>query len=310
MTESITLPVDNGHVLQIERSGNPSGTPVFLLHGGPGAGANRDNKNLFDPTFYDIYIYDQRGCGDSKPKANISNNTTQHLVDDIRLMLSHFRIDKAMLVGGSWGATLALLFAKTFPNNVSALVLRGAFLARQEDLDWFLSDSGVATLLPVEYAEFNDSIRNLGDITGTDSMINLIFAALTSDDRQKKLSATEAWAKWSWAVLNYSFEKKIPLSIASLDQIYPNVLIELHYAKNKYFLTEDILNNFEIIESIPTTLIHGSRDVMCLPHSSWYLSKHFKNNELKIIHGAGHLSSDKEIKRTMIEAIESMKKKI
>ena len=128
MSEIINLPVDGGHVLKIERSGNPNGIPVFLLHGGPGAGANWDNIKLFDLKYYNVFIYDQRGCGASIPLAEINRNSTQYLLTDIREMFSHFGIDKAMFVGGSWGATLALLYAKKYPESVLALILRGLFL--------------------------------------------------------------------------------------------------------------------------------------------------------------------------------------
>ena len=307
MTEIINFSVEDGHVIKIQRSGNPAGTPVFLLHGGPGAGANWDNRNLFDLKYYNVYIYDQRGCGDSTPLADIKHNTTQHLLEDIRKMLVYFQISKAMFVGGSWGATLALLYAKKYPDSVSALILRGTFLARNQDLEWFLSEKGVARLIPNEYEDFLKVVRNIAEISDAKSIINGIFNALISDDHSIKSQATIAWAKWSWAVLNFSFDKKIQFSDSSPDEIFTNVLIELYYAKNNYFLTEEILENAEHIKNIPTTLIHGGRDVMCLPEASWTLSNFFRNEVLQLVHGAGHLSSDPKIRQAMIDAIEVMK---
>lgn len=310
MSQLINLPVSDNHVLNIERSGNPSGIPVILLHGGPGSGSNPENKHLFDPKFFDIFIYDQRGCGQSTPTADILNNTTQLLVSDIRSILNHFQIKKAMFVGGSWGATLALIYAKKYPDSVLALVLRGSFLARRQDIEWFISDNGVARLIPKKYSEFFEAINKLGPVDDMESLVNRVFSSLISNDEKLRSQAAIAWAKWSWAVLNYSFEKNIEFSIESIERIFPNVLIELHYAKNKYFLTENILEELGRIGQIPVTLIHGSRDVMCLPESSWLLSKCFKNSELRILHGAGHLSNDAQIKLAMIEAIEAMKNKI
>ena len=307
MTEIINFSVEDGHVIKIQRSGNPAGTPVFLLHGGPGAGANWDNRNLFDLKYYNVYIYDQRGCGDSTPLADIKHNTTQHLLEDIRKMLVYFQISKAMFVGGSWGATLALLYAKKYPDSVSALILRGTFLARNQDLEWFLSEKGVARLIPNEYEDFLKIVRNIAEISDAKSIVNGVFNALISDDDLIKSQATIAWAKWSWAVLNFSFDKKIQFSVSSPDEIFTNVLIELYYAKNNYFLTEEILENAEHIKNIPTTLIHGGRDVMCLPEASWTLSNFFHNEVLQLIHGAGHLSSDPKIRQAMIDAIEVMK---
>ena len=222
-------------------------------------------------------------------------------------MLVYFQISKAMFVGGSWGATLALLYAKKYPDSVSALILRGTFLARNQDLEWFLSEKGVARLIPNEYEDFLKVVRNIAEISDAKSIINGIFNALISDDHSIKSQATIAWAKWSWAVLNFSFDKKIQFSDSSPDEIFTNVLIELYYAKNNYFLTEEILENAEHIKNIPTTLIHGGRDVMCLPEASWTLSNFFRNEVLQLVHGAGHLSSDPKIRQAMIDAIEVMK---
>ncbi len=307
MSEIINFSVEDGHVIKIERSGNPVGKPVFLLHGGPGAGANWENKNLFDLKYYDVFIYDQRGCGDSTPLADIGHNTTEHLLTDIKEMLVHFGIDKAMFIGGSWGATLALLYAKKYPEHVSALILRGTFLARHQDLEWFLSDKGVARLIPSDYEEFLNIVGKIAVATDAKSIINGVFNTLISDDDLIKNQVTIAWAKWSWAVLNFSFEKKIEFFVKSPDQIFSSVLIELYYAKNNYFLTEEILENAKMIKNIPTTLIHGSRDVMCLPEASWTLSNFFRNGTLKLIHGSGHLSSDPKIRQAMIDVIEDMK---
>jgi len=310
MSEIINLPVDGGHVLKIERSGNPNGVPVFLLHGGPGAGANWENKNLFDLKYYNVFLYDQRGCGASKPLGDITYNTTQYLLADIRKMFSHFGIDKAVFVGGSWGATLALLYAKKYPESVSALILRGTFLARHQDLEWFLSEKGVARLLPSDYVDFIKVVREVVDVSDPKSIITGVFDALISGDDNKKSQVTIAWAKWSWAVLNFSFDKKIQFYVNSPDEIYTNVLIELHYARNNYFLTEEILENTKHIMTIPTTLIHGSRDVMCLPEASWALSNSFQDAVFQLVHGGGHLSSDPRIREAMIDAIEVTKTRI
>ena len=310
MSEIINFSVEGGHVLKIERSGNPNGIPVFLLHGGPGAGANWDNKNLFDLKCYNVFIYDQRGCGASTPLADIKYNTTQYLLTDIREMFSHFGIDKAMFIGGSWGATLALLYAKKFPESVSALILRGTFLARHQDLEWFLSDKGVARLVPSDYRDFLKVVGEIADVSDARSIITGVFDALISDDNIKKSQVTIAWAKWSWAVLNFSFDKKIRFSINSPDEIYTSVLLELHYARNNYFLTEEILENIKHMTEIPTTLIHGSRDVMCLPEASWTLSNFFQDVVFQLVHGGGHLSSDPKIRQAMIDAIEVMKTRI
>ena len=307
MSEIINLPVDGGHVLKIERSGNPNGVPVFLLHGGPGAGANWDNKKLFDLKYYNVFIYDQRGCGASIPLAEINCNTTQYLLTDIREMFSHFGIDKAVFVGGSWGATLSLLYAKKYPESVSALILRGTFLARGQDLEWFLSDEGVARLIPSDYKDFLEVVGEIADVSDAKSIITGVFDALISGDDNKISQVTIAWAKWSWAVLNFSFDKKIEFYVNSSDEIYTSVLIELHYARNNYFLTEEILENTKNIMTIPTTLIHGSRDVMCLPEASWVLSNSFQDVVFQLVHGGGHLSSDPKIREAMIDAIEVMK---
>ena len=310
MSEIINFSVEGSHVIKVQRSGNPAGTPVFLLHGGPGAGANWDNKNLFDLKHYNVFIYDQRGCGDSIPLADIKHNTTEHLLTDIRKMLVYFKISRAMFVGGSWGATLALLYAKKFPESVSALILRGTFLARNQDLEWFLSDKGVARLIPNDYDEFLKIVGKVTETNNIKSIINGVFNALISDDDLIKNHVTIAWAKWSWAVLNFSFDKKIEFSINSPVQIFTSALIELYYAKNNYFLKEEILENAKHIRDIPTTLIHGSQDVMCLPEASWILSNFLHDSRFQFVHGGGHLSSDPKIRQAMIAEIEAMKTRI
>ena len=168
--------------------------------------------------------------------------------------------------------------------------MRGTFLARTQDLEWFLSDEGVARLIG-DYKDFLKVVGEIADVSDVKSIITGVYDALISgDDSKKSQEVTIAWAKWSWAVLNFSFDKKIEFHVNSSDEIYTSVLIELHYARNNYFLTEEILENIKNIIAIFSTLIHGSRDVMCLPESSWVLSNSFKDVVFQLVRGGGHLS--------------------
>lgn len=301
------LDVGNGHQLYIEQSGNPDGLPVLYLHGGPGSGLSADYRRYFNPQRYRIIGFDQRGCGQSTPFLQLQNNTTQDLLDDIQRIRAHFAIDKWMLSGGSWGTTLALLSAIQHPQAVTGLVLRGIFLARNEDLDWFVNEQGgAAQVFPEHYHAFVDIVKNRP--SGT-SVVDAYHQIFLEGDEVTKTHAAKSWCMWEEriAVLNSSI---IELDLANnLHHAASLALLECHYIKNRCFIEENqILEQIHSISHIPGTLIHGRYDMVCKLQGAYELSKAWRNSQLLITPESGHSGSEPLIANAMGHATEAMAK--
>jgi len=298
--EKFTLSVDN-HIVYYEESGQPEGIPVMFLHGGPGSGSNENHRRYFDPNKYRIIIFDQRGCNRSSPQGSVENNTTQDLLQDIERIRECLSIKHWLVFGGSWGATLGLLYAETYPDRVLGMILRGTFLARQQDLKWFAQE-GVNLIFPDYWQDF---IRVIPENERND----LIFAfhqRLFGKDEKIKQDCARAWSKWAGKVVTYTLDE-VDNEEEDIKTIVSEVLIETHYAKNSYFIKENqVLNDVSKIPDVPLIIIHGRRDLTCTFNSSWLLHKALPNSKLVTIPNAGHLAGETEMVDALVTATDRM----
>ena len=298
-------PYDSGfikkgiHEIYYEQSGNPKGKPAIFLHGGPGGGAGSFSRRFFNPKKYRIVLFDQRGCGKSKPHASLEDNTTWHLVEDIESIREQLDIKKWLVFGGSWGSTLALAYAQSHPQCVSELVLRGIFMLREKELQWFYQ-YGASEIYPEAWQGFLKEIPK-------EKRTNLIESyreIFGSEDEEKKLSAAKAWSKWeaSTSFINHNPEA-VKESINSQFAL-AFALIENHYFVNKGFLENEnqLLDNIEKIRHIPAVIIQGRYDVVCPPTTAYELHQRWPEAELKIAPFSGHSAFEEEITHLLIEA--------
>ncbi len=289
------LEVD-GHEIYFEESGNLKGNPVIFLHGGPGSGTDPKHRRFFDPEKYRIILMDQRGCGKSRPHASLEKNTTWDLVNDIESLRENLGIDRWVVFGGSWGSTLALAYAESHPKNVKGLILRGIFLCREEELNWFFK-SGANLLFPEEWEKFIAPIspEERGD------MIEAYYKKLMSNDRKQ---AAYAWSRWEGMTVRLEVDPEF-LNYFTED-IHADAVarIECHYFKNKAFFKTDnwLIEQAHHIKNIPTTIIHGRYDIICPVKNAWDLSKALPNAKLEIISNAGHSASEPGILDALIRA--------
>jgi proline iminopeptidase len=275
------------HELYYDESGAPGGKPVVFLHGGPGGGTDAKMRRFFDPARYRIILFDQRGCGRSTPHASLIDNTTQDLVEDIEKLRTHLGIDRWQVFGGSWGSTLALAYAQAWPERVSELVLRGIFLLRRSEIEWFYQNpSGAAALFPDLWEHYVAPIpaSERGD------MIDAYYRRLTSDDPATVLEAARAWSIWEGAT---SFMNVNPDYVAKFDDAaYASAFarIECHYFVNRGFLARDaqLLDDVPRIRGIPGVIVQGRYDVVCPARSAWDLHRAWPEAELHLVPDAGH----------------------
>lgn len=295
---SHTIKVEIPHVLHVEECGNPNGIPAVFLHGGPGAGCEPYHRRFFDPDRYRIILFDQRGCGRSTPHAALENNTTQALVSDIETIREHLGIDKWLVFGGSWGSTLGLAYAEAVPERVSALVLRGIFLCRPQEIHWFYQE-GASRLFPDLWEEYLKPIP----VEERDDMVQAYHRRLTSDDEMTRMAAAKAWSIWegstatlkpAQAVLDHFGNPFTALSLAR---------IENHFFVNNSFLEPDqLLRDAYKLVDIPGVIVHGRYDVVCPVENAWALHKAWPTAQLRIVTEAGHAASEPGIIDELIRA--------
>ncbi len=282
------LQIDSIHSLYIEESGNPSGIPVIFLHGGPGVGSNENHRRYFNPDHYRIINFDQRGCNRSTPVGEIRSNTTQDLISDMEQIRSMLDINRWLIFGGSWGSTLGLLYTQAYPGIVMGLILRGTFLARQSDLDWFVKN-GANRIFPEAWNRFINHVP----AAEQDAPVAAYYKLIQDKEGQVRLAAAKHWSNWSTTVVSYLLSPSEFVSYDATDKIVSEVAIETHYAMHCYFISENqILNNVDKIPDVPITLIHGRRDLTCTLDSSWELHRAISGSALVIVREGGHLAGE------------------
>ena len=293
------LPVSSLHTLYYEQSGNPNGKPVVFLHGGPGGGTNAKCRRFFDPAVYRIVLFDQRGCGKSTPHAELTDNTTWDLVADIERVREHLGIDRWQVFGGSWGSTLALAYAQTHPDKVSELVLRGIFMLRRWELEWFYQ-KGCDALYPDAWETYLDAIPEVerGDL------MSAYHRRLTSPDAKTRTAAARAWSVWEGAT-SFLWQDKSHIESSAEDEFaLAFARIECHYFVNGGFFEHDdqLLRNVERIRNIPAVIVQGRYDVVCPLRSAWDLHRAWPEADLHIVQDAGHSAFEPGIVHELVEA--------
>ncbi|WP_289029806.1 prolyl aminopeptidase [uncultured Paraglaciecola sp.] len=299
--------VSDGHQLYLEQTGNPDGIPILFLHGGPGAGISATYRQFFDPEHYRIIGFDQRGCGKSLPFGSLEHNTSQLLVQDVLAIQSHLKIGKWVLFGGSWGSTLALLVAIEQPQNIIGLILRGIFLAREEDYSWYLDKKGgAAQLFPEFYNEFLKPIKS--QLTGQ-SIADAYYDIFTSNNEVRKMAAIKAWFLWEARISRLHIQINEEQLIPDVHRAISLALLECHYIKHQCFIPlNHILNNTAKIKDLPINIIHGRYDTVCKVESAYSLHQALDNSKLSIIPEAGHSAGEKNTTKALCRATRDMLK--
>ena len=294
------LPVSDLHEVYYEVCGNPAGKPVFVLHGGPGGSSSPYMRRFFNPDRFLIVLHDQRGCGRSTPYGEIQANTTWDLVEDIEQLRCHLQLDEILLFGGSWGSTLALAYAETYPSNVSGMVLRGIFTATDAEIDHFYH-GGVGKLFPETYEKLLNSLPEPGRRPLPEYLYNLIAAA----DSAGKMTYSRAWAAYELKVCSLHFPDDQLATVVEGFDSYAFALLENYYMSNRCFLEEgQLLRDTAKIGHITTVLVNGRYDVICPPINAYRLHKLLPNSKLVIAEGAGHWMGEKPVEEALLEAVQ------
>ncbi|MEP0964828.1 MAG: prolyl aminopeptidase [Roseobacter sp.] len=293
------LDVGQGHRVYVEQCGNPNGIPVVVLHGGPGGGCSPAMRRYFDPEIFRVILFDQRGCGRSRPHASVENNTTWHLVADIELIRTELEIDNWVVFGGSWGATLALIYSQTHPENVLHIVLRGVFMMTQAELDWFYG-GGAGKFWPEVWERFTTLIPE--DEQG--DFIEAYRRRLFSGDLVQETRYAQAWSSWENALASIHSTGTTGNSPGEYARAFAR--LENHYFSNAGFLEFDgqILANVGRISHIPGVIVQGRYDMICPPDNAYALSKAWGNCELKMVRNAGHALSEPGISAELVRSMD------
>jgi proline iminopeptidase len=295
------LRVSPVHEIYYEQSGNPRGKPVVFLHGGPGGGTDAKMRRFFNPQRYRIVLFDQRGCGKSRPSASLEENTTWHLVADIEALREHLKIDRWQVFGGSWGSTLALAYSQKHPERCTELVLRGIFLLRRWELEWFYQDpGGAAALFPDLWEHY---IEPLSAEERQDCM-RAYYRRLTSDDRKTLLAAARSWSIWEGALSYIKMNQDAVKKYGDAEFAAAFARIECHYFVNGGWLEREnqLLDDVHKIRHIPATIVQGRFDVVCPMRTAWALHKAWPEADLRIVPDAGHSAFEPGISRELIKA--------
>lgn len=302
------LKVSALHELYYEESGNPKGKPVVFLHGGPGGGTNPQMRRFFDPARYRIVMFDQRGCGKSRPHASLDENTTWDLVADTEQLRELLGIARWQVFGGSWGSTLALAYAQKHPERVSELVLRGIFLLRRSELEWFYQSSeGAAALFPDLWEHF---VAPIPEAERYD-MMRAYYRRLTSTDARERNAAARAWSIWEGATSHLLGDPAYVAKFREAEYAAAFARIECHYFVNGGFLEADdqLLREVPKIRDIPAVIVQGRYDVVCPMRSAWHLHRAWPEAELVIVPDAGHSAFEPGIARALRKATDRFAKR-
>ncbi len=299
-----TLQVSDLHTIFLEESGNPHGKPVLFLHGGPGAGVSGEHRRFFDPKVYRIILFDQRGAGRSTPSGELRENTTWDLINDIEKIRTHLKIVKWVVFGGSWGSTLALAYAIKHTDRVKALILRGIFLCRPSEIQWFYQN-GASHIYPDYWQQYLAPIPE----SERNDLVKAYHQRLTDSDIEKRKKPAMAWYKWE------SFTASLSPNVSAIHEFddvkYAMAFsrIECHYfINNAFFPTENyLLENAHLLANIPTTIVQGRYDMVCPMQSAWELKQKMPHAILHVINDAGHTAFEKGLSHKLVDATEMYK---
>lgn len=300
------LKVSDLHEIYYELSGNPLGHPVMVLHGGPGGGSYPSLRRYHHPEKYQIVLFDQRGAGKSKPYAELKDNNTEALVEDMEKLRKELKIEKMQLFGGSWGSTLALAYAEKYPENVDSMVLRGIFLAREKDIDYFYH-GGTGHYFPDTYAKLKSHLPNPQTLDYPKQFLEL----LKGDDETVRNKVARAWAGYETKVAALETPDAEVESLLNGSDCYNFSLLENWYMANDCFVKEDqLIKNASKLDKLPTVIVHGRYDVICPPSQAYELHQALPGSELVIVESAGHSGSAIPMRSALIHAVLSLEPKI
>ena len=292
------LDVGDGHRIYWERCGTPGAKPAVFLHGGPGGGFSPEHRRLVDPTRYDLLLFDQRGCGQSTPHASLDANTTWHLVADIERLRAMMGVDQWLVFGGSWGSTLALAYAQAHRAQVSELVLRGIFMIRQSEIDWYYQE-GASRIYPDKWERF------VGPVPETErgDLVAAYRQLLTGDDPAARIAAARAWSVWEGETVRLLPDPALSAVHDADDFALAFARIENHYFTHRGWLDDgQLIANAAILADIPGVIIHGRYDMACPAETAWALHKAWPQARFELIEGAGHAYNEPGILDALIRA--------
>lgn len=295
------MDMPGGHSIYVEQCGNPKGIPVIVFHGGPGGGCSPAMRRYFDPKVFRVVLFDQRGCGRSRPHASIENNTTWDLVADIERIREALGVEQFIVFGGSWGATLALIYAETHPERVRHLVLRGVFLMMQRELDWFYG-GGAGQFWPDTWENFTRLVPK----DEHDDFIGAYHRRLFSGDRLLEMRFAVAWSGWENALASVYSNGRSAAAPGEYARAFAR--LENHYFAHGGFLESDgwILENVDRISHIPAVIVQGRYDMICPPKSAYDLAQGWPNAELRMVRNAGHALSEPGISAELVRAMDQI----
>ena len=300
--ETGMLDVGEGHSLYYERVGTPGAKPAVFLHGGPGGGMAPDHRRQWDPELYDVLLFDQRGCGKSLPFAEIEHNDTWRIVEDIERLREMCGHQKWQAFGGSWGSTLALAYAQKYPDRVSELVLRGVFLARQQEKSW-LYDYGASEIMAEQWDAFTGLIPEAerGDL------VRAYYNRLTSEDEATRLAAAREWSLWEGHVATLLPNEDLLESFGDPAKAVPFARICAKFFLENFFLEEsELLRNVDALEGIPGIIVQGRHDICTPPGAAWALKKAWPEADLWIVPDAGHSAGEPGIVDGLVRATDKL----
>lgn len=293
------LAVGKLHTIYYEQFGNPRGKPAVFVHGGPGGGSSPGQARFFDPTHYRIILFDQRGCGKSRPHASLEDNTTWDLVDDIERLREHLGVERWLVFGGSWGSTLALSYAETHPEAVTELVLRGIFMLRKREIDWFYQE-GASRIFPDAWEHYLAVIpeEERGDL------VRAYYKRLTSDDPQVRVEAARAWSIWEGSTSSLAGNPNLLTTMGQDRFALAFARIECHYFINRGFFDQEsqLFDNLDRIRHIPAVIVQGRYDMVCPMETAWALHRAWPESKLVVAPLAGHSAFEPEIQHHLVEA--------
>jgi proline iminopeptidase len=300
-----TLPVSDLHTLFYEQVGNPEGRPALFLHGGPGVGILPGYRRFFDPGFYRVVLPDQRGAGRSTPHAELEENTTEHLVEDLEKLRLHLGLDPWVVMGGSWGSTLALCYAIAYPESVRGIIIRGIFLARPLEIEWLFKEGGAGEIYPDRWEPFLSTIPE----DERDDLVGAYHRRMNDEDESVRLAAARAWVTWEGSIMNLLPDPEALAEISRDGSALSIGRIECQYTLNGFHMpsANHILDNADRIREVPCRIVQGRYDIICPTRSAWDLHRALPRSELRIVPDGAHSPLDPGMVHELIQASEDFK---
>lgn len=295
------LAVGDGHTIYVEECGDPQGFPAVFLHGGPGSRIRAVHRRFFDPQFYRVVLFDQRGCGQSTPLGRTADNTTRHLVADIEAIRSHLGLDRLMLFGGSWGSTLALAYGAAHPERVAGMVLRGVFLASRVEVDWYLD--ALRNFVPEAW----EALAQGGD----GSLLARYHGLVSDHDDQRALAAARRWVAYEDAIMGLDAGSKAGGPAGGAEDVLARARIQLHYLVHDCFLEPgELASGLGRLAGVPALIVQGRLDMVCPPRAAYELARQLPRAELRLVERGGHSATEPEIARALRRATDDMRARL